>query len=85
MKEEKVDEIMDKVLLRWIKTFGLENIDPQKAKMLRQILKQSPHDDGYMRITLIEEPGITYLVPFEDIILNGIKGEDVKKYPIENE
>jgi len=79
MTPEKVNEIMGKVIIEWIKRYGT-NLDPQKIKIIREMLLQSPHEDGFMRVQLIEEGGEIYLVPFEDIILNGLKGEDVKKY-----
>jgi hypothetical protein len=84
MNSEKIDEIMNKVIKVWIERFGITNIDPQKIEAVKGVLKESPHEDGLMRVQLIGG-GATYLVPFEDIILNGLKGEDIEKYPIEKE
>jgi hypothetical protein len=84
MEEQKLNEIMDKVIKEWIKRHGVINLDPQKIEMLKNVLKDSPHEDGLMRVQLIGG-GPTYLVPFEEIILNGLKGEDIEKYPVEGE
>jgi hypothetical protein len=85
MKPRKVNEIMSKVMKEWIRRYGVDKIDPRKLKATRDMLLLSPHEDGFMRVQLIEGSGEVYLVPFEDIILNGLKGEDVEKYQIENE
>jgi len=85
MKPRKVNEIMSKVMKEWIRRYGADKIDPRKLKATRDMLLLSPHEDGFMRVQLIEGSGEVYLVPFEDIILNGLKGEDVEKYQIENE
>jgi len=82
MEEQKINEIMDKVIKEWIKRHGIVNIDPQKIGALKKVLQDSPHNDGLMRVQLIGG-GSTYLVPFKDIILNGLKGEDIEKYPEE--
>jgi hypothetical protein len=80
MSPKKVNEIMSKVLKEWINRYGVDKLDPKKIKYTRKMLLMSPHEDGFMRVELIEEDG-AYLVPFEDIILNGLKGEDIpKKY-----
>jgi hypothetical protein len=80
MTPRKVNEIMSKVMKGWAKRYDLNHIDPAKVKALRDMLLLSPHEDGFMRVQLIEGSGAVYLVPFEDIILNGLKGEDVKKH-----
>jgi hypothetical protein len=86
MKPKKVNEIMSKVMKEWIRRYGVDKIDPRKLKATRDMLLLSPHEDGFMRVQLIEGSGEVYLVPFEDIILNGLKGKDVvEKYQIENE
>ena len=84
MEPKKVNEIMSKIMAVWIAKHGIQNIDPGKIQAVRNTLLMSPHNDGKMRVTLIGEEE-AHLVPFEDMILNGLKGEDVKKYPIANE
>ena len=83
MKEEKVNEILDKVRKGWCERMEA------KLRHLKATLLESPHDDGLMPITLVDDKGSsgakTYLVPMEDIILKGIKGEDVDKYPLKKE
>ena len=68
---------MSKVMKEWIRRYGLENLDPAKTKATRDMLLLSPHEDGLMRVNLIGNDK-TYLIPFEDIILNGIKGEEIE-------
>jgi len=82
MEPQKVNEIMSKVMAFWIQRHGVQNIDPGKIQAIRNMLLMSPHNDGKMRVTVIGEKE-AHLVPFEDIILYGLKGEDAKKYPIE--
>jgi len=84
MEPKKVNEIMSKVMEFWIQRHGLQNIDPGKIQATRNMLLMSPHNDGLMRVSVIGEEK-PHLVPFEDIILYGLKGEDAKKYPIEQE
>lgn len=84
MEEEKVNEIMNKVISVWIKRHGITQIDPQKIEAVKKVLKESPHNDGLMRVQMIGGR-TTHLVPFEDIILNGLKGEDIERYPMEKE
>jgi hypothetical protein len=79
MKPEKVNEIMGRIIKVWIKRHGLQNLDHRKIEAVRNVLLLSPHDDGFIPVQIMEN-GETYLVPIEDIILNGLKGEDVKKY-----
>lgn len=78
MTPKKVNEIMSKVMKEWAKRYDFDNIDPIKVKMTRDMLLMSPHEDGFMRVEVIGSDG-TYLVPFEDIILEGLKGEEISK------
>lgn len=80
MKEEKVYEIMSKVLSYWDSEYGLENCSFETIHALYRALQSSPHDDGNMRVSLIEMPNQTYLVPFEDMILFGLEGGKLEGY-----
>ena len=86
MKPIKVSEIMQKVLKVWLERVGGDpaKLDSEKIKETIKMLLKSPHEDGFQRVANIENPGINHLVPFEDIILNGLKGWEIEKYPIEN-
>lgn len=35
------------------------------------------HNDGFKRVSLMDNPNKTYLVPIEDIILHGLRGSDI--------
>ena len=83
MNEEKVDEIMSKIVPIWTDRHGIENLDKRKVEHVRMVLSSSPHNDGYMRVQSMADPKTTHLVPFEIIILEGLKGEDLDKYPVE--
>lgn len=82
MQEKKVNEIMDRICAEWEKKFGKENLNPLTIEATRDSLRMSPHEDGLMRVS-VGFDGETHLVPYEDIILHGLKGEDVAKYPVE--
>lgn len=71
---------MSKVLGVWDERHGLENCKIEVVESLFKVLLLSPHKDGLMRVSLIEDSNDTYLVPFEDIILFGLKGEEVAEY-----
>lgn len=83
MKKESVDKIMKTVMAVWEKRHGKDRVDKNKVMILTKSLELSPHEDGRLRVTLIEDKKTTYLVPMEDVILFGLKAEDVKKYPKE--
>jgi hypothetical protein len=73
-------KIFDKVLEEWEKRVGLGNVDKET---LADIIKFADTDgDGKKRIGLFGETHLR-LVPIEDIILNGVKGTDLEKYPFE--
>ena len=80
MNKEKAHEIMSKVLTLWDERHGLENCSQDTISELFKTLLLSPHDDGLMRISLVKDLNKTHLVPFEDIILFGLKGVDVDGY-----
>jgi hypothetical protein len=82
MNPKKVNEIMSKVVKVWLNKNSKKIIDFEKVEAVRQILIGSPHEDGFMRVQHIET-GKVHLVPFEEIILNGLKGKDLEKFPVE--
>jgi len=82
MQEEKVTEIMGRICAGWEKKFGKDKLNPITIEATRESLRRSPFDDGFMRVS-VGFSGEVHLVPFEDIILKGLKGEDVEKYPVE--
>jgi hypothetical protein len=73
------DKIFRKVKEEWEKRVGIGNVD---EKMLKNMIEfADANGDGKKRV-IIE--GKAYLVPIEEIILNGISGKEVKeKYPEE--
>ena len=85
MKEEKVQEIMKDVVKIWENTLGKEKIDTEKVKAVTEVLRESPHEDGLMPVTSTAKNGKTHLVPLKDIILKGLRGDELGKYPIKEE
>lgn len=81
MIKQKADEIFKEIRDEWIKKYGKNNIDPDKLKAVKELLYSSPHDDGLLPVKTIDVPG-TRLVPIKDIILYGLHGKDVEKYPL---
>lgn len=83
MDREKVeDRIFNKIKREWEKIVGKGNVD---TSILRKIIRISnTDDDGKKRITLMST-GKTYLIPIEAIILEGIRGCDLNKYPTVNQ
>ena len=62
----------------WEKRVGRGNVD--EVALARIILISDTDRNGYKKITNIGT-GKTHLVPIEDIILDGIKGFELDKYP----
>ena len=73
--EQKIfDKIKDEYWKRGITMVNIENI--------KGIIKRgNTHGDGLKRVS--KKGGPTYLVPLEDIILDGSHVEDLDKYPVE--
>lgn len=71
--------IFDKVKQNWEKRVGKGVID--ETLLTNIIIIADTQGDGKKRVT-VEGKG-TYLVPIEDILLIGIKGWDIEKYPKE--
>ena len=75
MNQEAADKIMDKIEKEWAVRYEGYDLS-HNLNMLRLMLLSCPDEDGFKRVTLIEN-GKTYLVPYEDIILNGLKGDEI--------
>ena len=80
MHKKKADEIFARVKKEWIRRHGEDNLDPEKLAVTRKMIDLVPDEDGCKRVTL-GETGKTYLVPIETIILDGLKGTELEKYP----
>ena len=78
MKLTKIQQkIFDKVKKEWEKKIGKGNVDEE---VLKKIIKLADTEgDGKKRVSVL---GLnkTYLVPIEDIILDGIKAFELDKY-----
>jgi len=81
MKEEKVDEIMTEVEAEWKKRYGEEAIDPMRIEKVREALSMSPNENGIMPC-YNTDTGKHHAVPMKDIILDGLKGSELDKYPV---
>ena len=84
MKEEKANEIFERVKKEWIKRHGEKNLNPAILNTLKKSLLSIPDDDGNKRVKSLST-GKTHLVPIERIILNGLRGDELDKYPVEKE
>lgn len=83
MNNKKVDEIMKKLIAGWNKRLPKgAKLQKEFLKGIKEFLKLCPDEDGKKRVTDLST-GKTHLVPYEDIILNGLKGKDLNKYPVE--
>ena len=82
MNREKADKIYQEIEEEWVKRYGRENLNPKTMNAVKMILREVPDEDGCKRVKCMGTDA-THLVPIKDIILNGLKGEDVAKYPVE--
>jgi hypothetical protein len=83
MNKEKADEIMKKIQNHWNRTAPPNvKVSEEQLLMIRVMLNSCPDEDGLKRVTSMET-GKTHLVPYEDIILFGLRGDNLDKYPIE--
>lgn len=80
MKKSRIKKIMD----RCIKTWESRGVfpDPNRLSTIRDMLAMSPHEDGRHRV-INSETGDIHLVPFEDVILNGLSFQQLQTYPVE--
>ena len=82
MNKEKANEIYNNLVKEWKKRHPEKKLDVQFLAGIRRMLEHCPDEDGLKRVTDMET-GKTHLVPYEDMILNGLNGSEVSKYPEE--
>jgi hypothetical protein len=82
---KRTNEIMEKLRQDWAKRVPEGAVlDEKFMKNMEFLIASCPHDDGCQRVQLMGEEGKEgkiYKVPLEDIILMGLNGKDVEKYP----
>lgn len=78
---EKQQGIFEKVKSAWEERVGKGNVDEEGLR--RIIIVADTDKDGLKRISLIGSDKV-HLVPIEEIILNGLKGTDIDKYPVDD-
>ena len=83
-KNERYYEIREKILKFWKKKHGKLISQKKSEEKLDMILEMIPDDDGMKRVTAIPD-GTTHLVPVEDMIMYGLKGNEITKYPLAEE
>ena len=86
MAKEKLDrhqfEIYKKVWKVWKQRhkeeYKSEYVKAQNSVLLNKIISLADtHGDGFKRVSLMDNPDKVYLVPIEDFILHGLRGEDL--------
>ena len=80
MEQETAEKIYKEIETEWIKRHDKEKLDPEKLRAIKKMLEVIPDEDGNKRVTSMET-GKTHLVPIKEIILNGLKGNELNKYP----
>ena len=73
--------IFEKVKSNWEERVGRGNVDEDVLKKI--IVISDIHGDGKKRVKR-RETGELFLVPIEDILLIGVKEEELDKYPKED-
>jgi hypothetical protein len=81
MNPKIAEEMFNEIVVEWIARHGKEKLDPEKLEATRQLLLSLPDDRVYKSVVSMET-GKTHLVPIKDIILNGLKGWELDKYPV---
>jgi hypothetical protein len=84
LKPEIAEELYNEILTEWIARHGKEKLDPEKLEATRQTLLSLPEDKVYKSVVNMST-GKTHLVPIKDIILNGLRGWELDKYPVIDE
>jgi len=80
MNKKKAKQIVENCVKEWNKRG--KKIDPGFPEFLEKTLIDCPDEDGNKRVTMIGS-NETHLVPYEHMILNGLKGKEVETFPIE--
>ena len=83
MDKELAEEIMSKVMSYWDDTKGIENCHMGTITAVYQAILESPQENGLMPIHVLGEE--CRYVPIEEMILFGVKAEEIKKYPTKEE
>ena len=72
---------MEKLIEGWNKRLPEgATLSEEFLKGIRDFLKLCPDQDGFKRVVSIET-GKTHLVPYEEIMLKGLKGSELGEYP----
>lgn len=79
MQTKLADKIYKEIEDEWVKRHGEKNVDPKALKGIKLLLTNLPDKDEFKRVTSMTT-GKTHLVPIKEIILNGIKEEEISKY-----
>jgi len=82
MNKPLANKIYSEIEDEWTKKYGKENLDPEKLRAIKEVIKEIPDEDGNKRVTDMET-GKTHLVPVKDIIIKGLHGDCLKEYPEE--
>jgi len=82
MKEQMVNQIMQKCTDVWKQRNPGKHLDPGFINLFTDLLKTCPDEDGMKRVVDMET-NKTHLIPYSEIILNGLKGNEVKNFPEE--
>ncbi len=83
MSKEMQDKIYDEIVAEWTEKYGVENLDKVKLDTVRKALAYIPDADGLKCVSSVET-GKTHLVPVKDIIMKGLKGDELETYPVED-
>lgn len=84
MNEKKAKEIMDKCKKYWEEQHPGQKVSEEFLSAHEDFLKECPDEDGLKRVHCIETNKV-HLVPYEEIMLHGLKGADLSKFPVEGE
>jgi hypothetical protein len=79
ISKERADEVWDKVMKAWQAKADGGKLDEKFLKQMKEFVYSLPDEDGMKRVTAMET-GKTHLVPVEDIILKGLRGDMLGKY-----
>ena len=81
MEEQKVKQVMAKIISGWHQRYHTNCFPDSVIKSTKNILKNHKFNDGYQRVNI---KGHIKLIPMEDIILYGQKGKNHKPYKTSN-